>query len=232
MAGIMAWSSGFPAPRHLVAPLSAPCLLLAGGGEEECTIYDEVAALAVARGWRSTVVSLRQSTDQQTRREHLRLLTRAYDELVATDPPAMPFMDPPVWAIAADYSAYLVTLLSQRRPLARMLLRSPAVYADSDWDSSKAELDRRGARMIRHRELAPNDNLALCAASQYLGQVTILESESEEMALHGLHVDYFHAFSRASERSLTRLGHGRKGMQRQFCDDFRQAVDKWLATQP
>ncbi|RYF83760.1 MAG: hypothetical protein EOO29_02200 [Comamonadaceae bacterium] len=214
------WSSGVSA----VAP--APCLLLIEDSALPPPLRQTLADQVKILGGRSFVLPLRPGHAQHTRRAHLRELAEAYDAMVA-DVAQGPAGKPPVWVVAAGYGAYLATLLSHRRAIDRMLLRSPKVYADSGWDLSLQALDERHAKAAHHSELAPNDNLAFCAASDYLGQVLIVDGPTEDVGTHGLHVDYFHAFSRARARNLQTL---RAVSSARTADDFPHVVQRWLGT--
>ena len=95
----------------------------------------------------------------------------------------------------------------------------------------QAQLDDHRAHARSQIRFAPNDNLALCAAGQYLGQVWIVDSPTEAPARHSLHVDYFHAFSRAQGRNLASLGQPPADVTRtQPGDDFCATVAHWLDT--
>lgn len=218
--------------RPATHPGAAPCLLLVGG--KDAVLAEEMVAirsLAARRGWQAVTLCEGHASDQRSRREHLRALTDEYDRLHAQALTLDARHPPAVWVVASGYGAYLATLLSQRRAIDRMLLRSPLVYPDAGWDLPQAQLDDRRAQARSPIRFAPNDNLALCAAGQYLGQVWIVDSAAEAPARHSLHVDYFHAFSRARNRNLACLGqppadvtHAQPG------EDFCATVARWLDT--
>ncbi|WP_225784190.1 hypothetical protein [Xenophilus sp. Marseille-Q4582] len=234
-----ALAAAAPAASWSIYPLAqataalAPCLLLVGDRDApQADDIDAIADLATAHGCGTVSVCRGHSGDERTRREHLRALADEYDRLRARACALHAPVEPPVWVIASGYGAYLATLLSQRRAIDRMLLRSPRVYPDAGWDLPKAQLDDRLARSPSPFRLAPNDNLALCAAGQYLGQVWIVDSPGEDLAHHSLHVDYFHAFSRARDRNLATLGRAPAGVTTaEPGDDFRDTVARWLDTQ-
>jgi len=217
-----------------MGPRPTPCLLLIGDTQDDALV-DDITAQALSRGWPQFSHCQGHKGENRTRREHLRALSEEYDRVRAD---AVHTLDtaPPVWVIATGYGAYLATLLSERRTIDRLLLRSPTVYPDAGWDLSKRELDEQHAHAHRPIRWAPNDNQALCAAGQYLGQVWIVDSPAEEAAHHSMHVDYFHAFSRARERKLGSLGRGLSltapdATVTPADDDFRDTVAQWMAAQ-
>jgi pimeloyl-ACP methyl ester carboxylesterase len=108
---------------------------------------------------------------EMTPRGNLADVVAAYDALAAA-----PGVDPArVGACAASYGAYLSVLLSAHRPLARMLLRAPALYADDCFDRELAQR-RAGTAATAPTPLA---HLAL-----FRGPVTIVESEFDEVVGH------------------------------------------------
>ena len=92
----------------------------------------------------------------------------AYDELASA-----PGVDPTrIGVCAASYGAYLSVLLTAFRPVNRMLLRAPALYADDCFDRGLSER-RPGDPTTAQTPLA---HLAL-----FPGPVTIVESENDEV---------------------------------------------------
>lgn len=226
---------GIPGLPAAMAPQPKPCLLLIGEAQDDA-LNSDLTAQAFSRGWRQVAHCQGHAGEERTRREHLRALSEEYDRVRADAAAHALDAAPPVWVIATGYGAYLATLLSERRAIDRLLLRSPTVYPDAGWDLSKRELDAQRAHARHPIRWAPNDNQALRAAGQYLGQVWIVDSPAEEAAHHSMHVDYFHAFSRARERKLGSLGRGLSltapgATTAPADDDFRDTVAQWMAAQ-
>jgi uncharacterized protein len=106
--------------------------------------------------------------------EHLADVIVAYDALVGHDG-----VDPErVGVCGASYGGYLAALLTARRPVRRLLLRAPALYAD-EW------LDRPlGERMPGAG--APATSAALDALEGFAGDVLVLESGRDEVIPHAV----------------------------------------------
>lgn len=132
-----------------------------------------------------------------TREQNLHDALAAYDALVAR-----PQVDAGAVAIVgSSYGAYLAALLTTLRPVRWLSLRVPALYADDDWDTPKARLNRRRIAAYRARPVAPEDNRALAAASTFAGDVLLVESEHDRLIPHATMLSWVSAFRRA--QSLT-----------------------------
>lgn len=106
-----------------------------------------------------------------TPRQNLADVVAAFDALAGA-----PGVDPArIGVCAASYGAYLAVLLSALRPVNRMLLRAPALYADDSFDLGLAQR-RPGDATTAPTPLA---HLAL-----FGGPVTIVESERDEVISH------------------------------------------------
>lgn len=211
-----------PQPRAVRTPQAAPRLLWLV--DADASPWAQLIDDAAPGDWRRTVVALERDAERsRSRREHLQALSNAYDALADGS-------DAPIWLIACGYGAYLGTLLSQRRTIDRMLLCAPAVYADAGWDLPRLVLEAAHAAQPSQAERAANDNMAFVAASQYLGQVSVLVSPLDEQQQapdrHGLQVDCFYAFDRARERHLEMPRHDAGAAP----EVLRQQVARWLAS--
>jgi len=106
--------------------------------------------------------------DALSLRDHLADAMAAYDRLVAERD-----VDPArVAIVAASYGAFLAALLTARRPVARLVLRAPALYDDRDIDVpavSRTALDR-----------PRTTSAALEALRRFERPVLIIESERDE----------------------------------------------------
>jgi uncharacterized protein len=103
--------------------------------------------------------------------QHLEDAIAAYDYLAA-----MSAINPArIGACGASYGAYLVALLSGRRPLKRILLRAPALAKDIEFPSPSQSCDPG-------RE--PEDFDSLAILSRYTGETLIVESENDERIPH------------------------------------------------
>ena len=94
-----------------------------------------------------------------------------------------------VGVCAASYGAYLSALLVSRRPVERLLLRAPALYADDDLHTP---LGRRRASRADVR--AP---VLFQGFAGFGGDIMVLESERDEFIPHAVVEAYLEAFPRA-----------------------------------
>jgi uncharacterized protein len=121
---------------------------------------------------------------QMTPRQNLADVVAAHDRLRSA-----PGVDPDrIGVCAASYGAYLAVLLTAFRPVNRMLLRAPALYADGGFDRGLSER-RAGDPTTAATPLA---HLAL-----FPGPVTIVESEHDEVISHDIIAAYLAALPRA-----------------------------------
>jgi hypothetical protein len=97
-------------------------------------------------------------------RDHLADLVSAYDRLVAE----REVDSTRIGVAGASYGGYLAALLSTRRPVARLALRAPALYADADLD-----VPRGLRRPVSDPSLA---SAAVQALERFGGPVLIVES--------------------------------------------------------
>ena len=105
---------------------------------------------------------------QMTPRQNLADVVSSYDALVSA-----PGVDPArIGVCAASYGAYLSVLLTAFRPVNRMLLRAPALYADDCFDRGL------GQRRPGDPTTAPTP---LAHLALFPGPVTIVESEHDEV---------------------------------------------------
>ena len=187
-----------------LVPAEAPCgagvLLVHGLGSSRATNVER--AEAVARHHASTCLAIDlgghgDSTgrlSEMTPRQNLADVVAAYDTLAS-----LPQVDPArIGVCAASYGAYLSVLLTAHRPVNRMLLRAPALYADDCFDRGLA-LRRAGDRTTAPTPLA---HLAL-----FPGAVTIVESERDEVISPDTIAAYLAALPSASHLVLPGAQH-------------------------
>jgi pimeloyl-ACP methyl ester carboxylesterase len=173
------------------APGGAGVLFVHGLGSSRATNVERAEALCRSTAATCLAVDLGGHGDstgrltQVTPRQNLADVVAAHDALVAE-----PGVDPArIGVCAASYGAYLAVLLSALRPVDRMLLRAPALYADDCFDLGLAQR-RPGDATTAPTPLA---HLAL-----FPGEVTIVESEHDEVISHATIESYLAALPRAT----------------------------------
>ncbi|MCL1634770.1 alpha/beta fold hydrolase [Luteimonas sp. SX5] len=161
-----------------------------------------------------------------SRELNLRDLVAAYDWLAGQ----ANVDDTAIAVVGISYGGYLASILASLRPVRWLALRSPALYKDQDWSLPKRKLhadpDLPG---YRRREIAPEQNKALRAASQYLGDVLIVEAEHDVIVPHQVIENYRRAFSHAhslTSRLISGADHGLSDKLAQ--QDYTATLIKWL----
>lgn len=152
----------------------AGVLFVHGLGSSRDTNVERAAAVSRHSGATCLAIDLGGHGDssgrltEMTPRKNLADVVAAFDALVQA-----PGVDPArISLCAASYGAYLSVLLAALRPVDRMLLRAPALYADDCFDLGLA--DRR-----------PGDTTTaatpLAHLARFPGPVLIVESEHDEV---------------------------------------------------
>ena len=127
--------------------------------------------------------------------DHLEDVFAAYDRLAAESD-----VDPSrIGVAAASYGAFLAALLVGRRHVARLAIRAPALYADSEFDIPL------GAR--EESEDPPETSAALDALERFSGPVLIVESENDEDVPAGMIAAYRRARPDAEHVTIAGAGH-------------------------
>ncbi len=164
-------------PRTLAATIAAPdqpsglgVLLVHGMGSDRGTNVERAVALADHLGATALALDLGGHGESEGRlsrvtpRQNLHDVTVGYDAVAG-----LPGVQR-VAVVGASYGAYLAVLLTPSRPVRRLVLRAPALYADGLLDSPLGER-RRG----------DVTSPAVAALGRYAGPVLVVESEHDEV---------------------------------------------------
>lgn len=135
------------------------------------------------------------SLEELSPRAHLTDVLAAYDVLSAEGE----VDSERIGVCAASYGAYLAALLTSDRPVRRLLLRAPALYADQDLDTPIGT--RRGTRETQH------SSAALESLSRFDGDVLIVESGRDEVIPPDTIEAYRSACKRGSHVSIPDAAH-------------------------
>jgi uncharacterized protein len=128
--------------------------------------------------------------------DHLRDLTNAFDHLESQHN----VQSHRIGICAASYGAYLGALLLPLRPVARLLIRAPALYADEDMGTA---LDRGRGTEVNLERQTPIENLR-----RFQGGVLILESGKDEVIPSGVIRAYLDACrGRARHETIANASH-------------------------
>lgn len=131
-----------------------------------------------------------------------------------------------------SYGGYMATFLAQAKPSALLVLRSPAIYQDDEWDRPKASLDRAELREYRSQLLSPDQNRSLWCCAQFRGDVLLIDSAQDAIIPPQVIASYERAFSRV--RSMTRYtidGADHELSRPAWQREYHNVVVEWLNAQ-
>jgi pimeloyl-ACP methyl ester carboxylesterase len=149
--------------------------------------------------------------------DHLEDVLAAYDYLVTV---ATPHTER-IGACGASHGAYLAALLSEYRPVRRLLLRAPALagvhveFPDPEQVPVPAEFSAR-----------PEAFDSLDVLSRFTGEVLILESEKDDVVRHPHIVAHLDACPRAEHEVIAGATH--KLSEPAWDDVFVDTIIRWF----
>jgi pimeloyl-ACP methyl ester carboxylesterase len=192
----------------LIAPEArsnaAPAVLFVHGWGGNQDYYVAEARALAALGCVCLTFNLRGHAETEaqhetvTREDNMRDVMAAYDVLVAQQGVDKAF----IALVGSSYGAYLGALLTYMRHVRFLALQAPALYKDDDWEAPKRKLHVNPDFMAYRRlALRAEDNRALGACAQFLGDALIVESEHDEVIPHPAIANYIAALANA--HSLT-----------------------------
>lgn len=128
-----------------------------------------------------------------------------------------------------SYGGYMATFLASAKPVRFMVLRSPALYPDEDWNMPKEELDRPTLRAYRSQLVTPSQNRSLRCCEQFRGDVLLIDSEEDEVIPQQVIQSYERAFGHV--RSMTR--HTLRGADHELSEpamrrEYHNMLLEWL----
>ena len=133
-----------------------------------------------------------------TREDNLRDVIAAYDVLAGDAVVEKSF----IAVVGSSYGAYLGALLIYMRQVRLLAFQAPALYKDNDWGAPKRELHvDPDFAAYRRLTLRAEENRALGACAQFLGDALVVESEHDEIIPHPAVANYIAALANA--HSLT-----------------------------
>jgi uncharacterized protein len=228
---------GQPIEGTLIAPAAlqqpAPGVLFVHGwGGNQDHYLAEARALA-ALGCVCLIFDLRGHAETEaqhdtvTREDNLRDVVAAYDILAGNA-----LVDKSVIAIVgSSYGAYLAALLTYLRPVRLLAFQAPALYKDDDWEAPKRKLhvDPNFAA-YRKMTLRAEDNRALGACAQFLGDALVVESEHDEIIPHPALANYIAAFANAHSLTYRMIEGADHGLSHERCERaYTELLVNWLS---
>ena len=161
-----------------------------------------------------------------TREDNLQDLLAAYDRLLDE-----PHVDPAAIAVVGiSYGGYLASILTALRPVRWLALRSPALYMDEGWTMSKRQLhETSDLHAYRRRAIRAEENRALRACADFLGDALLVESEFDETVPHQVIANYTGALSGARSLTLRRLAGADHALSHEDAQlAYRRVLIHWL----
>lgn len=200
-----------------------------GGNQDQ---YLARAREAAALGCVSLTFDLRghahtsRMADTVSRENNLRDIVSAYDALACH-----PQVDRSAIAVVgSSYGGYLATILTTMRPVKWLALRVPALYMDSDWDLPKRQLHKEQDLIAYRKSLIPaTENRALRAASEFEGDVLIVESEFDNIIPPAVLSNYREAFIKSQSLTYRVMRGADHGLTDPACQRaYTQLLINWL----
>ncbi len=144
-----------------------------------------------------------------TARDHLDDLVAAYDELIRN-----PHVDKTrIGVCGASYGGYISSLLPERRPISRLLIRAPAIYSDEDFD--------RPLAADRQSELDGTSVISSSLAA-FGGEMLVLESGADEVVSPDMISAYLRVCPRARHEIIPGATH--RLIKPEWERAYRQAI--------
>jgi len=184
---------GDPTPWVLVKPSSSKdwaVLWLQGWGstiESNFEIVDQIAqksgtafAMIDYAGFGKHSVPLPETTREQ---QHLEVIA-AYDELKK-----LGYKN--IIACGHSFGSYMSALLASKRDVAALILRAPAIYADSEFTMKQKDRDDATYQAFKKTVQPDSPLAALYAVQKYHGPVYVFEYGADEIIPRNIPQSYF-----------------------------------------
>jgi|SRR3990167_1920038 len=163
-----------------------------------------------------------------TTKEFLDDVLAAYDYLIET-----PSVDKEnIGAVGSSFGGYLVTLLTSKRNISRLVLRAPAEYPNEDFEKSKMQTsggENPAVFAWRNQPKKSNETFSLEAVSNFNGKTLIIESEKDDMVPHQTIQNYVNAIKDKSKLThivIKNAPHSIK--EEKFRDKVEQILVDWF----
>ncbi len=204
-------------------------LVLPGWDDDSKEQFDQLRAALSAHDWECARADLPDASwserdrDSATRGENLAQALVDYDALFAGKNNAS------IALLGFSYGGYMAALSLIDRPVDLLVLRSPALYPNDNWEVPKAELDKRKLASYRSDVHTPGENLALDGCFGFKGDVLLIDSEHDRIIPHEVIESYERALVNAA--SLTRYtirGADHPLTDTRWRDEYHRVAVDWL----
>ena len=131
-----------------------------------------------------------------SRADHLEDVLRAYDFLAAQKNVDKNNIS----VVGASYGGYLAALLCNKRGVATVVLRAPALYINSEFSKPTAELISEREDEFFKNFIPEQNNKALLGVKKVPNRTLIIESEKDQIIPHNI-IEYY--LQAADKKSVT-----------------------------
>jgi uncharacterized protein len=221
----------------LIAPAAverraAGVLFVHGWGGNQDHYLAEARAIA-ALGCVCLIFNLRGHAETEalhetvTREDNLRDVVAAYDVLAGN---AL-VKSSVIALVGSSYGAYLGALLTYLRPVRLLAFQAPALYKDDDWEAPKRKLHvDPDFAAYRRLTLRAEENRALGACAQFLGDALVVESEHDEIIPHAAVANYIAALANAHSLTYRMIEGGDHGLSDESCERaYTELLVNWMS---
>jgi alpha-beta hydrolase superfamily lysophospholipase len=161
--------------------------------------------------------------DLATRPEALEDLKIVYDWFAHGPMPARA----PLGVVGFSYGGYLAALLTKVRPVPWLVLRSPAIYPDRDWQQPKqALLSHVNMLAYRTRTSATDTNAALCAMRDFQGPSLLVTAGRDRRIPQEVFRAYAKAATQPPERHVIACADHELSAEA-WRQDYKAALVRW-----
>ncbi|OGE03880.1 hypothetical protein A3B51_01415 [Candidatus Curtissbacteria bacterium RIFCSPLOWO2_01_FULL_41_18] len=135
-------------------------------------------------------------------------------------------------AVGSSFGGYLVTLLTTKRNVKRLVLRVPAEYPNSDFKKSKMQTSGGEDPAVyawRNQHRKSRETFALEAVSNFKSKILIIESEKDDVIPHQVIENYINAIKDKSKLTHIVMKNAHHSIKEgPFRDEVERILVKWF----
>jgi len=135
-------------------------------------------------------------------------------------------------AVGSSFGGYLVTLLTRKRNISRLVLRVPAEYPNEDFEKSKMQTSGGEDPAVyawRNQPKKSNETFSLEAISNFKGKVLIIESEKDDVVPHQVMENYINAVKDKSKLTHVVMKNAPHSIKEgPFRDEVKKILVAWF----
>jgi dipeptidyl aminopeptidase/acylaminoacyl peptidase len=124
-----------------------------------------------------------------SRKDHLDDCLAAYDFILTLEDVDTTAIS----VIGSSYGGYMAVLLTEKRPVKKLILLAPAQYQNEMFTEPQLAQDEQERRVYRLQHHTPEDNYALAVMNAFSGKVLLVEPELDAQVPPQVAQDYLEA---------------------------------------